>query len=41
LYVLHCFQKKSHKGIETPKQDMDLIRDRLKLAQHHAEGVKK
>lgn len=41
LYVLHCFQNKSHKGIETPKQDMDLIRDRLKLAQHHAEGVKK
>jgi phage-related protein len=41
LYVLHCFQKKSHKGIETPKQDMDLIRDRLKLAQQHAKGVKK
>lgn len=41
VYVLHCFQKKSHKGIETPKQDMDLIRDRLKSAQHHAEGVKK
>lgn len=41
VYVLHCFQKKSHRGIETPKQDMDLIRDRLKLAQHHAEGVRK
>jgi phage-related protein len=41
VYVLHCFQKKSHKGIATPKQDIDLIRDRLKLAQHHAEGVKK
>ncbi|MFA6921834.1 MAG: type II toxin-antitoxin system RelE/ParE family toxin [Gallionella sp.] len=41
LYVLHCFQKKSHKGIATPRQYMDLIRDRLKLAQHHAEGVKK
>lgn len=41
LYVLHCFQKKSHKGIATPKQDIDLIRDRLKLAQHHAEGAKK
>ncbi len=26
VYVLHCFQKKSTKGIETPKQDMDLIR---------------
>jgi len=41
VYVLHCFQKKSHKGIATPKQDLDLIRDRLKLAQQHAEGVKK
>jgi phage-related protein len=41
VYVLHCFQKKSHKGIETAKQDIDLIRDRLKLAQKHSEGVKK
>ena len=41
VYVLHCFQKKSHKGIETPKQDIDLTRDRLKLAQKHSEGVKK
>ncbi len=41
IYVLHCFQKKSHKGIATPKQDMDLIRDRLKLAQQHSGGVKK
>jgi phage-related protein len=41
IYVLHCFQKKSNKGIETPKQDIDLIRDRLKFAQKHAEGEKK
>lgn len=41
IYVLHCFQKKSHKGIATPKQDMDLIRERLKLAQQHSEGTKK
>ena len=32
VYVLHCFQKKSRKGIETPKADMDLIRDRFKAA---------
>ena len=38
IYVLHCFQKKSTKGIATPKHDMDLIRDRLKVAQLHAEG---
>jgi phage-related protein len=30
VYVLHCFQKKSTKGSETPKPDMDLIRARLK-----------
>ena len=41
VYVLHCFHKKSHKGIATPKQDLDLVRDRLKLAQQHAGGVKK
>lgn len=41
VYVLHCFQKKSHKGIATPKQDLDLVHDRLKLVQQHAEGVKK
>lgn len=41
VYVLRCFQKKSHKGITTPKQDIDLIHDRLKLAQKHSEGVKK
>jgi phage-related protein len=36
IYVLHCFQKKSKRGIETPKQEIDLIRDRLKMAQDHA-----
>jgi phage-related protein len=33
VYVLHCFQKKSKKGIETPKQDMELIERRLKAAE--------
>ena len=36
IYVLHCFEKKSKRGIETPKQEIDLIRDRLKMAQEHA-----
>jgi len=36
VYVLHCFQKKSKHGIETPKADMDLIRDRLKEAEKQA-----
>ena len=39
VYVLHCFQKKSRKGIETPKADKDMIEARLKLAQKHSEGV--
>jgi phage-related protein len=28
IYVLHAFQKKSKKGIGTPKRNMDLIRQR-------------
>ena len=30
VYVLHCFQKKSKRGIKTPQADLDLIRARLK-----------
>lgn len=41
IYVLHCFQKKSTHGIETPKPDMDLIRERLKAAEAHAKGAAK
>jgi phage-related protein len=33
IYILHCFQKKSKKGKATPKQDIDLIKQRLKLAE--------
>ena len=33
VYVLHCFKKKSTKGAQTPKPDMDLIRTRLKVAE--------
>lgn len=29
IYVLHAFQKKSRKGIETSKADLDLIHARL------------
>lgn len=32
VYVLHVFQKKSKKGIQTPKADMELIRSRLSRA---------
>ena len=30
VYVLHAFQKKSKKGIATPKAEIDLIEKRLK-----------
>jgi len=33
VYVLHCFQKKSKHGIKTPQQDIDLIKQRLKIAE--------
>ena len=32
IYVLHVFQKKSKKGIATPKSELDLVRQRLKRA---------
>ena len=33
IYVLHAFQKKSKKGIATPKPDVDLVKRRLRLAE--------
>jgi len=33
IYVLHAFQKKSKRGITTPKKDIDLIRQRLAEAE--------
>ena len=38
IYVLHAFQKKSKKGIATPKQEIELIKRRLKAAREHAKG---
>ena len=32
VFVLHAFQKKSKKGIATPKAEIDLIKRRLKVA---------
>jgi len=37
IYVLHAFQKKSKKGIATPKPDVDLIKQRYKEARELAE----
>ena len=33
IYVLHCFQKKSKRGIKTPQRDIELIKRRLKIAE--------
>ena len=38
VYVLHCFQKKSHSGIQTPGPDVELVSRRLKLAQEDYEA---
>jgi phage-related protein len=37
IYVLRAFQKKSKKGIATPKRDVDLIKQRYKEAKELAE----
>jgi phage-related protein len=37
IYVLHAFQKKSRRGIATPRQEIRLVTDRLRRAEaHHA-----
>ena len=33
IYVLHAFQKKSSRGTSTPKREINLIRQRLKMSQ--------
>ena len=33
VFVLHCFQKKSKSGIATPREDLNIIRARLKVAE--------
>ena len=39
VYVLHFFQKKSKRGIATPKKEIDLIKRRLRDAiEHHKAG---
>ncbi len=38
VYVLHAFPKKSKKGGETPKADMELIKSRLRDAEILGKG---
>ena len=39
VFVLHMFQKKSKRGVATPKADIDLIRERLKVAEQVAKEL--
>ena len=39
VFVLHVFQKKAKHGIATPRQDMELIRERLKVAEQMAKEL--
>ena len=41
VFVLHCFQKKSKSGIATPKEDMDTINARLKIAEAYVKELRK
>ena len=40
VFVLHCFQKKSKRGIETPQADMDIIHARLRVAKAFAKELR-
>jgi phage-related protein len=33
IYVLHAFQKKSKTGMKTPREEIELVRRRLKVAE--------
>ena len=40
VFVLHCFQKKSKRGIATPKEDRAIIHARLKVAEALANDLR-
>lgn len=35
VYVLHAFQKKSTRGIATPRRELDVVRERYRVAEEH------
>ena len=35
LFVLHAFQKKSKRGIATPREELERVRSRLRDAEEH------
>jgi phage-related protein len=40
VYVVHAFQKKSKTGRQTPRRDMELIKQRLRQAEQIAQEMK-
>ena len=38
IWVVHAFQKKSTKGISTPRYEIDLVRDRIKRLKDILDG---
>lgn len=38
--MLHVFQKKSRHGIATPKPDIDIIREHLKVAEQLVKEIR-
>ena len=40
VFVLHCFRKKSKSGIATPKEDLEIVRARLKVAEAVAKEMR-
>jgi phage-related protein len=41
VYVLHAFQKKSKKGMATPRHELNLVKERLKAAKEDYEQWQK
>ena len=37
VWVVHAFQKKSTRGIETPQREIELVRERLKRLKREPE----
>ncbi|WP_313231072.1 type II toxin-antitoxin system RelE/ParE family toxin [Sphingobium yanoikuyae] len=38
IWVVHAFQKKSTKGISTPRHEIDLVRERIKRLKEMLDG---
>ena len=38
IWVIHAFQKKSTKGISTPRHEIDLVRERIKRLKEMLDG---